>query len=175
MTADEMLDHQLELMPAPPKDHKKVMWFNEHLEPTTFRLTGWASDTAHANAGGSASVNASLGAKADAGAAGKAGVKKASGAGGVSGRSITQFDFIGALETFEADWNLAILQFTNVTTAEKAILQYEHLSAGKSNSRDHGGAESAASKLSPAGVQKLCRSALYKDEWRCLGYPSPCT
>jgi hypothetical protein len=127
-------------------------WFNEHLQPTTYRLSAWAADpdpTAASSGGAPVAQSTHV-------------------------RGTTQFDFIGALESFADDWLITVSKFSNISADEHHMLTND-LDHSQSNTRaDNGGTESRATTLSAAGVQRLCQSPLYRDEWRCLGYPSPC-
>ena len=149
-TADQILDMQLQSSNrVAGKSGKSPKWWNEHLQPTTWRLSGWASEN-------DAARKKYLGAKNpqrwDGGP--------------------VDLNFIGALETFTDDWAEVVQHLTTNQAAKESEQRQllQPLPAGSSNSRG----ERNRSKLSPSAIQRMCKSPLYKDEWGCLGYPSPC-
>jgi hypothetical protein len=75
--------------------------------------------------------------------------------------------FIGATETFAADWPrvLAELQRRGV----RVSAEMQKLASVEANQRE----EDPMSKLSDQSVKKLCASALYQHEWECFGYQKP--
>ena len=163
-SADEVLDAQLALPPG--------KWLNEHLQPSTWRLTGWTGD-------GYSNVAATA-----------------------NGRKL---DYIGALEAFGSDWPAAVGHMANLTAVQVRKLASQLSEAKNSRSSklprvsrrggdggagggggaDGGGgggtpqrsssARNNRESLTVGGILKMCRSEQYRDEWRCLGYPSPCS
>lgn len=135
LTADELLDKQLS-MPS-------GAFLNEHLQPTTFHLSGWAK----LKQAGRGSWRAS--------------------GWSARGYGAMSVDFIGALESFDEDWQDVVDRFSGLSKQQK----YHLLQTQFSNSRHD---VEGRSRLSDAAVRRMCRSETYGDEWRCLGYPSPC-
>jgi hypothetical protein len=84
---------------------------------------------------------------------------------GNSHPSLIHVDYIGQLEQFEPHWPTIVGSFKNVTEEAKAKL-LNHMHA---NSRPR----TEKSKLSEAGIKRLCASELYKFEWSCFSYPLP--
>jgi len=79
--------------------------------------------------------------------------------------SLVQLDFIAKIEHMEDDWPAIVESMENIDEATKStLLQIKH-----ANSRPH----DAASKLSPAGIKKMCESEVYKFEWTCFDYTLP--
>merc|ERR1719401_1530398 len=79
--------------------------------------------------------------------------------------SMIKFDFIAKIEEFEADWAIIVQRMQNLSHAQKQeLMQLIH-----GNSRP----EDARSKLSDAGIQRMCASDLYKFDWECFGYELP--
>ena len=145
-TADDILDMQLKATKGWNNGNPEGHWYNEHLQPTTWRLSGWATKDEAARKAYSESKKPPR---------------------GWEGAPI-DLDFIGSLENFSDDWAKVVQQLTNNENEQRQLLQ--QLPSGVANSRG----ERNRSTLSPISIQKMCASALYKDEWKCLGYPSPC-
>jgi len=115
MTADEFLEQQLS---------RAHGWVNEHIMPSSFRLSALTSD-------------------------GK----------------MPHLDFIGKVENIEADWAAIVKEMSGTTREEQAHL----LTLSHSNSR----VNDNRSKLSPAGIRRMCQSEMYGSEWACFDYPLP--
>jgi hypothetical protein len=133
LTMDEILDQQIE------QGH---LWVNEHLQPSTWRLGGWA---------------------------GKGGEVKNSRA--------VPLDFIGSVENFDVDFETIVSRLKHVTDEEVQRLVAHEVKNAKNSSVSADVdvlTATARSQLSPAAIQRMCKSELYCDEWRCTGYPSPC-
>ena len=196
-SVDEMLDAQLALPPG--------KWLNEHLQPSTWRLTGWAGN----GKVGSSSHRYGHGNKAYSSIAGPT----------------VKMDYIGALESFDSDWIGAVGHMSNLTVNQVQKLIQQHwvnpsklkpdqqprqrkgsggdgfdgggggraggVSGGGNNGGNGNGVGVAVSgvevglyataagkkerlQLSRAALLKMCQSYQYRDEWRCLGYQSPC-
>lgn len=135
ISADELLDTLLDedITSASIKSRGMTgMFLNEHLQPTTYRLSG-----------------------------------------GFANGSRPHFNFIGELASFDADWEYIVRQgfVDSLTTSQiKNLLK----PAGHSNHRDsHISKHGKASTLSDDSVRRMCRSKLYREEWRCLGYDLP--
>ena len=76
-------------------------------------------------------------------------------------------DFVGALETFNTDWKDVVGKISRISKVQRKRL----LETKIGNSRHD---VEGRSRLSEAAVQRMCTSEMYGDEWRCLGYASPC-
>lgn len=84
---------------------------------------------------------------------------------GSSHPSLIHVDYIGQLEHFERHWATIVGSFSNVNEKANSHL-LRHVRVNDRPRTDK-------SKLSEAGVKRLCASELYKFEWSCFSYPLP--
>jgi hypothetical protein len=88
-----------------------------------------------------------------------------------------QVDFIGTVENFDADFERIVSQFKNISSEQSKLLlaHYSANAVKKKPKPPPADLDSTAhAHLSPLGIQRMCKSEVYGDEWRCMGYPSPC-
>eukprot|EP00316_Scyphosphaera_apsteinii_P013227 CAMPEP_0119347372 /NCGR_PEP_ID=MMETSP1333-20130426/108489_1 /TAXON_ID=418940 /ORGANISM="Scyphosphaera apsteinii, Strain RCC1455" /LENGTH=210 /DNA_ID=CAMNT_0007359911 /DNA_START=118 /DNA_END=750 /DNA_ORIENTATION=+ len=136
-SADAVLDQQLRQF---GKEFRPGRWINEHLQPSSWRLSGWDR-------------------------------------GGVP----YKIAFIGKVESLQQDLLLLTEKLSEQqknTSRERYMIASVAKVIATNSKRSHVSPNDCigcTSKLSEAGVARLCNSSIFAHDWACFGYPPPAT
>uniref|UniRef100_A0A6U3XFT8 Sulfotransferase domain-containing protein n=1 Tax=Octactis speculum TaxID=3111310 RepID=A0A6U3XFT8_9STRA len=134
-TADDVLARQLAKEPG--------KFLNEHLQPTTYRLSGQIkSDQKKKKSHHSSRISI-----------------------------FENIDYIGELTTVGFDLRQIANRLSNIADSDRVAFASDLSQARSSESRGYD--LTLTSSLSPDSIRAMCNSVHYGDEWRCLGYSYP--